>query len=141
MISMFKSNKIQTVGTVREFLNPSISTPSKKDIVPMLATGATFPLILNTMPTFSFAESVTTSASVKADVSQKIITAFQPLTELVQGLSYPITFLVFSAAGIYWLIGNRPKAVEMLQGATIGYILVQLSPLLMRLLVSVTAGF
>lgn len=138
---MFTSKKIQTVGTVKEFLNPSTTISSKKDIVPMLATGSTLPLIFSAMPTFSFAESVTASTSIKADVSQKIITAFQPLTDLVQGLSYPITFLVFSAAGIYWLIGNRPKAVEMLQGATIGYILVQLSPLLMRLLVSVTAGF
>ncbi|UMZ35523.1 hypothetical protein [Priestia megaterium] len=83
----------------------------------------------------------TATASVKEEVSRKVIDAFNPLTELVQGLSYPLAFLAFSAAGIYWLLGNRPKALEMMQGATIGYIIVQLSPMLMRLLVSVTAGF
>ncbi|MDP1383060.1 hypothetical protein Q8G31_23760 [Priestia megaterium] len=132
---MFTSKKIQTVGTVKEFLTGQ-EKKIKQDWVPLAAAGSVLPLILNTMPTFSFA-----ATNTSVDVSQKVISAFDPLTELVKGLSYPLAFLAFSAAGIYWLIGNRPKAVEMMQGATIGYIIVQLSPMLMRLLVSVTAGF
>ncbi|WP_281998702.1 hypothetical protein [Priestia flexa] len=131
---MFTSKKIQTVGTISEFLNPS--PVSKQDYVPLIAAGTALPLILNTMPTLSFA-----AGSTATDVSQKVITAFNPLTELVKGLSYPLAFLAFSAAGIYWMLGNREKSVQMMQGATIGYIIVQLSPMLMRLLVSVTAGF
>ncbi|MDN3365419.1 hypothetical protein QU577_27020 [Priestia megaterium] len=146
---LFASKKIQTVGTVREFLNPSSTTSSKKDFVPLIAAGSALPLFLHTMPTFSFAEAATTATtattasteSIKQDVSQKIITAFDPLTDLVGGLSYPLAFLAFSAAGIYWMLGNREKAVQMMQGASIGYIIVHLSPMLMRLLVSVTAGF
>lgn len=139
---LFASKKIQTVGTVREFLNPS-TISSKKDFVPLIAAGSALPLFLHTMPTFSFAEAATTASteSIKQDVSQKIITAFDPLTDLVGGLSYPLAFLAFSAAGIYWMLGNREKAVQMMQGASIGYIIVHLSPMLMRLLVSVTAGF
>ncbi|MED4240661.1 hypothetical protein [Priestia megaterium] len=132
---MFTSKKIQTVGTVKEFLTGQ-EKKMKQDWVPLAAAGSVLPLILNTMPTFSFA-----ATNTSVDVSQKVISAFDPLTELVKGLSYPLAFLAFSAAGIYWLIGNRPKAVEMMQGATIGYVIVQLSPMLMRLLVSVTAGF
>ncbi|MCA4157628.1 hypothetical protein [Priestia megaterium] len=132
---MFTSKKIQTVGTVKEFLTGQ-EKKVKQDWVPLVAAGSALPLILNTMPTFSFA-----ATNTSVDVSQKVISAFDPLTELVKGLSYPLAFLAFSAAGIYWLIGNRPKAVEMMQGATIGYVIVQLSPMLMRLLVSVTAGF
>ncbi|GAB1809850.1 MULTISPECIES: hypothetical protein [Priestia] len=132
---MFTSKKIQTVGTVKEFLTGQ-EKKVKQDWVPLAAAGSALPLILNTMPTFSFA-----ATNTSVDVSQKVISAFDPLTELVKGLSYPLAFLAFSAAGIYWLIGNRPKAVEMMQGATIGYVIVQLSPMLMRLLVSVTAGF
>lgn len=140
---LFASKKIQTVGTVREFLNPSSTISSKKDFVPLIAAGSALPLFLHTMPTFSFAEAATTASteSIKQDVSQKIITAFDPLTDLVGGLSYPLAFLAFSAAGIYWMLGNREKAVQMMQGASIGYIIVHLSPMLMRLLVSVTAGF
>lgn len=140
---LFTSKKIQTVGTVREFLNPSSTISSKKDFVPLIAAGSALPLFLHTMPTFSFAEAATTASaeSIKQDVSQKIITAFDPLTDLVGGLSYPLAFLAFSAAGIYWMLGNREKAVQMMQGASIGYIIVHLSPMLMRLLVSVTAGF
>ncbi|PGR00693.1 hypothetical protein [Priestia megaterium] len=132
---MFTSKKIQTVGTVKEFLAGQ-EKKVKQGWVPLAAAGSALPLILNTMPTFSFA-----ATNTSIDVSQKVISAFDPLTELVKGLSYPLAFLAFSAAGIYWLIGNRPKAVEMMQGATIGYVIVQLSPMLMRLLVSVTAGF
>jgi len=140
---LFASKKIQTVGTVREFLNPSSTISSKKDFVPLIVAGSALPLFLHTMPTFSFAEAATTTSteSIKQDVSQKIITAFDPLTDLVGGLSYPLAFLAFSAAGIYWMLGNREKAVQMMQGASIGYIIVHLSPMLMRLLVSVTAGF
>lgn len=140
---LFASKKIQTVGTVREFLNPSSTISSKKDFVPLIAAGSALPLFLHTMPTFSFAEAATTASteSIKQDVSQKIITAFDPLTDLVGGLSYPLAFLAFSAAGIYWMLGSREKAVQMMQGASIGYIIVHLSPMLMRLLVSVTAGF
>lgn len=132
---MFTSKKIQTVGTVKEFLTGQ-EKKVKQDWVPLAAAGSSLPLILNTMPTFSFA-----ATSETVDVSQKVISAFMPLTDLVKGLSYPLAFLAFSASGIYWLIGNRPKAVEMMQGATIGYVIVQLSPMLMRLLVSITAGF
>lgn len=140
---LFASKKIHTVGTVREFLNSSLTISPKKDFVPLIAAGSALPLFLHTMPTFSFAESATTASteSIKQDVSQKIITAFDPLTDLVGGLSYPLAFLAFSAAGIYWMLGNREKAVQMMQGASIGYIIVHLSPMLMRLLVSVTAGF
>jgi len=139
---LFASKKIQTVGTVREFLNPSSTASPKKDFVPLIAAGSALPLFLQTMPTFSFAAAKEASAeSIKQDVSQKIITAFDPLTDLVGGLSYPLAFLAFSAAGIYWMLGNREKAVQMMQGASIGYIIVHLSPMLMRLLVSVTAGF
>ncbi|MGG0554907.1 hypothetical protein ABEY55_20240 [Priestia aryabhattai] len=141
---MFTSKKIQTVGTIKEFLNPSPVKDSTEVITGQegmpFVFGAMLPVCFTMQPSMSFA-ATTASASVKEEVSRKVIDAFNPLTELVQGLSYPLAFLAFSAAGIYWLLGNRPKALEMMQGATIGYIIVQLSPMLMRLLVSVTAGF
>ncbi|MEH7087450.1 hypothetical protein ICR95_21010 [Priestia megaterium] len=143
---MFTSKKIQTVGTIKEFLNPSPVKESTEVITGQegmpFVFGAMLPVFFTMQPSMSFAATTATaSASVKEEVSRKVIDAFNPLTELVQGLSYPLAFLAFSAAGIYWLLGNRPKALEMMQGATIGYIIVQLSPMLMRLLVSVTAGF
>jgi hypothetical protein len=140
VIGLFKSNKIQTVGTIGEFLNPTPKAIKRKSL--LLAAGTMFPIFLNSTPHASFAQdSVTATTGIKENVSQSIITAFNPLTDMVQGLSHPITLLVFTTAGIFWLIGRKDKAVEMMQSGTIGYIIVQIAPMLMKMLVQVTAGF
>lgn len=63
---MFTSKKIRTVGTVKEFLKGQ-EKKIEQDWVPLAAAGSALPLILNTMPTFSFA-----ATNTSVDVSQKL---------------------------------------------------------------------
>lgn len=145
------AKKPQTMS-IKEFMSNSKkeeAKPRKKDFktgqewFPLLFGGTlTTATVMNSMKsTASAATEAVPVVATKADISSKVIEAFTPLIDLAQGLAYPIAFVSIVGAGICWIIGNREKAVGMLQGATIGFFIVQLAPMMMRLLVSVTAGF
>ncbi|HWO98766.1 MAG TPA: hypothetical protein VNM45_21115 [Bacillus sp. (in: firmicutes)] len=150
---LFASKKVVTVGKVSDFVNaakevensvkvekifsslPYISIPF---LVPHLAG---FQPIGGSYPVMAHAASSVPVSSVKEEVSQKIIEAFQPIIDLVQGLAYPIAFISISIAGVKWMLRDREGALATLQGSAMGFVIVQMSPLIMKLLVSVTAGF
>lgn len=141
---LFASKKVQTVGTVREFLNPGKEAVSNfngfkvdEEVSAMTAGLITLSYLIPRI----MSPNVALAASTKEQVSNQIMNAFDPLTHLVQGLAYPITFLTLTVAGIHWILDNKEKAVSMMQGSAIGFIIVQMSPLLMKLLVQITAGF
>jgi hypothetical protein len=144
------AKKTQTMS-IKEFMNGGKKEevkPRKKELktgqewFPLLFGGTlTTATVMNSMKSTAFAAEAVPVVATKADISSKVIEAFTPLIDLAQGLAYPIAFVSIVGAGICWIIGNREKAVGMLQGATIGFFIVQLAPMMMRLLVSVTAGF
>ena len=147
---MFSSKKIQTVGTISEFLNkkegqvhhePKLKSESGNAFHTLLPL-ALSPVFLNNLsvPTFA-AESVAASAMSKTEITNQITKAFDPINSLVYGLATPLTLIILTAAGIYYLAGNKPKAMDMLQNAAIGYILVSIAPLILKLLIAITAGF
>jgi hypothetical protein len=70
-------------------------------------------------------------------VKEKILHAFDPLIDLAISLSYPIAGVMIAGGCLFVMTGNREKGMEMLQNAAIRYILVQLSPMLLKLLVGV----
>jgi hypothetical protein len=70
-------------------------------------------------------------------LTTKILHAFDPLIDLIQSLSYPIAGVMIAGGCLFIMVGNREKGMQMLQNAAIGYILVQLSPMILSLLVGV----
>jgi hypothetical protein len=70
---------------------------------------------------------------------QTILHAFDPLIDLIQALSYPIAGVMIAGGCLFIMIGSRDKGMDMLRNASMGYILVQLSPLLLKLLVGIGA--
>lgn len=70
-------------------------------------------------------------------VKTKIIHAFDPLIDLIMSLSFPIAGVMIAGGCLFILVGNRERGMQMLQNAAIGYILVQLSPLFLDLLVGI----
>jgi uncharacterized membrane protein YozB (DUF420 family) len=84
-----------------------------------------------------FAEQKSIPVAVNPAIKDQIIHAFDPLITLVQTLSYPIGFVMISAGCLFIMCNNREKGMQMINTAAIGYILVQLSPLFMKILVSV----
>lgn len=140
---LFASKKVQTVGTISEFLAPKQVKDSTKPFridEEVSSTTAILVAIPHLMSNVFWAD-VALAASTKEQVSGQIMQAFDPLTHLVQGLAYPITFLTLTVAGIHWILDHKEKAVSMMQGSAIGFIIVQMSPLLMKMLVEITSGF
>jgi hypothetical protein len=77
------------------------------------------------------------AAVVSGMVHEKITNTFMPLVELVKGLSYPIALVIMSGGALMIMIGSKEKGYSMIQNTSIGYILVQMMPLLMKLLVEI----
>lgn len=73
-------------------------------------------------------------------VTEKIVTAFTPVIDLVQGLAYPICFVGITIGCLLFMINQKEKAISMIQNASLGFILVNLAPLFMKLLVGITAA-
>jgi hypothetical protein len=125
--------KIQTVGTISEFLSGEKTVKRFKRHGIKAALTITGSTILLTFTGVDFAS----AATVSGMVHEKITNAFMPLVELVKGLSYPIALVIMSGGSLMLMLGNKEKGYSMIQNASIGYILVQMMPLLMNLLVEI----
>lgn len=161
---MFFQPKVQTVGSISEFLsgpdlqeikrvikrfNKRAATHKLKASLTTLATGATAISITNKLFTNSAyaasPEAITAMAEVanpateyvKGAAKEKIVEAFMPLVDMIQALSYPIALVMLTGGALMFMINQKDKGIGLIQNASIGYILVQLMPLLMNLLVGI----
>jgi hypothetical protein len=74
---------------------------------------------------------------VKGQAKEKIVEAFMPLVDMIQALSYPIALVMLTGGALMFMINQKDKGIGLIQNASIGYILVQLMPLLMNMLVGI----
>jgi len=139
--------RIKTVGTISEFLhgNEALCHEVKRLNKRFNKHGLTAAL---TTVGGSLALTVKASAAgptehIKQAAKEKIVEAFDPLVELVQALSYPIGLVMLTGGALCFMIGQRDKGISLIQNASIGYILVQLMPLMMQILVGIggSVGF
>lgn len=77
------------------------------------------------------------AGAVNGAVTAKVVHAFEPLVELVKALSYPISLVMMLGGGLFVMVGNSDRGFGMIQKAGLGYVLVQMLPLLMDLLVEI----
>ncbi|WP_100406286.1 hypothetical protein [Bacillus solitudinis] len=154
-------NNIQTVGSISEFL----SGPDKREIkraikkfnkkadahhlkasLTTLVTGATAISLTNRL-FINNAYATTTEAIpvmsipgseyVKGAAKEKIVEAFMPLVDMIQALSYPIALVMLTGGALLFMINQKDRGLGLIQNASIGYILVQLMPMMMQLLVGI----
>lgn len=130
---MFK-RKVETVGTISEFMAGDYRKTKRnyEPIIKGVVTSGVLTLSL-TFGDVSFAS----AGVVDGAVTQKVVNAFAPLIELVQALSYPISLVMMLGGGLFVMIGNSERGFGMIQKAGLGYVLVQMLPLLMDLLVEI----
>lgn len=100
---------------------PKVKPPTMS-LIPL----AVAPLI----PTVAFAQ----------DVGTKMMTAFDPLISLIQGMAYPVAMVVVLGGALFVMIGNSEKGFAMMQRAGMGYVLVTLLPMIFDVLVSAMKG-
>lgn len=137
---MFNKNKIVTVGSIPQFLaagreqaQPTVTHLDKFLLPVIIAQLALY------KPTAIHAAALTTVSptSVSEGTRNMIVHAFDPLIDLIQILSYPIAGVMIAGGCLMIMINQKDKGVEWIRGAAIGYIIVQLSPLLLKILVGV----
>lgn len=101
--------------------------------------GVTIPFATTLMKSTAYASSnevVTVTANEAANAMfDKMLHAFDPLITLVQALAYPVAMVVVLGGALFVMIGNKEKGFTMMQGAGLGYVLVQMTPLVLNILV------
>ncbi|MGE7273572.1 hypothetical protein ACQKK5_19175 [Brevibacillus panacihumi] len=82
------------------------------------------------------AESVTATAStvIAGTTLQILAHALDPVAQILVALSLPIASIVMIGGCYFFLFGNSDKAWSTIQNAGLGYILIQLSPLFLKVL-------
>lgn len=77
------------------------------------------------------------SVALASGIQERIIGAFDPLIQLLQGISYPVAFLMITAGFLLIMTGQKSRGLSMMKYAGIGYIGLQLAPALMGILVDI----
>lgn len=155
---MMFSQRIQTVGSITDFLDSGEMKNIKKAVknfnkknnnliasISKLASGGIAVTVANTMlsKTASAAEAVPVfnmpgSDYLKGAAKEKIIEAFMPLVEMIQALAYPVALVMLTGGALMFMINQKDRGLNLIQNASIGYILVNLVPVFMNLLVGIS---
>lgn len=101
----------------------SLKTVARGSIV-IIFTGIT--------KTYAYAES-----AIPASTKSAIIHAFDPLIELMIDLSLPIAGIMLTGGALMIMIGQKDKGFSLIMNASLGYVLVNLTPLFLTLLESI----
>lgn len=136
--------KQETIGSITDFLTESPIKKKEKDLLgSFFLTGVGVGLVnlLNVKQTM-VADVVPVLAMPMpilgvSGIAGKIISAFEPVIQIIQGLSYPVGFIMLTAGFLVIMTGNRQKGLNMIKWATIGYIGMQFAPGIMAILVEV----
>jgi hypothetical protein len=137
VIHMFFTEKTVTVGCIKDFLTEN---PARKKIITSTAlTGLGIGAVstLFQAPPQAVPVMAMPMPVMGLSVTDKIIHAFDPIVQLMQGLSYPVCFIMLSAGFLVIMTGNKTKGLQIIKWASIGYIGMQFAPAIMAILVEV----
>lgn len=106
------------------------------------ATGAAImlskaPLALAAVQEVPGGLAVPASGAINGAVKQQIIHAFDPLVDLMMSISLPIAAVIITGAALMVLMGFKERGYPMMFSASIGYCLVQLTPMFIKILAGV----
>ena len=80
------------------------------------------------------------AAHAETTVKERMMNAFDPLIDLVQGLAYPVAMVVVLGGALFVMIGNSEKGFSLMQRAGLGYLLVMIAPMILDVLVDSMSG-
>lgn len=85
------------------------------------------------------AAAVAIASPLKAHAStgEIIMRAFDPIIDLLQGISYPVAFIMISGGFLLVMTGQKHRGMDFIKWACLGYIGLQFAPALMKIVVSI----
>lgn len=128
--------KVQTIK-FRDFMDGTWKdqkTDAQKAIDALIKAGCLIPLAL--APKTAFAAEISNSASqfVAGSTLQILAHALDPVVQILIAISLPVASIVMIGGCFFFMFGNTEKAWNSIQQAGLGYVLVQLSPLFIKVL-------
>ncbi|MCM3589617.1 MULTISPECIES: hypothetical protein [Brevibacillus] len=126
----------------RDFMDGTWKLPEKKKkelkkiTDTLVKAGTMIPLALAPAFHASAAESLTASATqvVAGTTLQVLAHALDPLTQILVAISLPVASVVMIGGCFFFMFGQADRAWSTIQNAGLGYILIQLSPLFIKVL-------
>lgn len=79
-------------------------------------------------------------AMSSGEVMEKIAHAFDPLIDLMVGISLPIAGVMLTGGALMIMIGQKDMGFRLIMNSALGYVLVQMTPLFIDLLAGVGAA-
>lgn len=126
----------------REFMDGTWRMPEKKKrelkkvTDALVKAGAMIPLALTTAAHANAAESIAASATqvVAGTTLQVLAHALDPLTQILVAISLPVASVVMIGGCFFFMFGQSERAWSTIQNAGLGYLLIQISPLFIKVL-------
>lgn len=142
---MFFKQREETMS-IKEFMNRGKETLYESELIAYekakpvgWAFGlSTLPLALalfSKIQTASAQELDAVTVAGNVEMYDKMINAFDPLITLIQSLAYPIAMIVILGGSIMVMINQKEKGYSMMMGAGLGYVLVNMTPMVLNILV------
>jgi len=136
--------KVQTIK-FRDFMDGTWKEPKKKKLSKeevaalvdgLVKAGTLIPLAIAPMASFASASGATETASkVVAGTALQILShALDPIVQILVAISLPVASIVMIGGCFFFMFGNSEKAWSTIQNAGLGYVLIQLSPLFIKVL-------
>lgn len=70
-------------------------------------------------------------------VTERIVSAFDPLVELIIAVSLPVASVMMAGSALMIMVGQKDAGFKLMMNASLGYVLVQMVPLFIDLLAGV----
>lgn len=78
--------------------------------------------------------------AAEQSIQSQMMTAFNPLIDLIQGMAYPVAMVCVLGGALFVMIGNNEKGFSMMQKAGLGYVIVMIAPMILNVLVEAMKG-
>jgi hypothetical protein len=124
--------------TISEFMNGDYKKSSKKKNIAKMAkrvgTSIAVPLVL-AKPAFAAEAIPASTTQVLGEKSLEIIAhALDPVVQLLVAISFPIASIIIVGACFFFMFGMNDRGWSTIMNCGLGYVLIQLSPLLLNIL-------
>nr|BDD44101.1 hypothetical protein 2 [Bacillaceae bacterium] len=73
-------------------------------------------------------------------IQAKMMTAFTPIIDLIQGMAYPVAMVCVLGGAIFTMVGYNEKGFGIMQKAGLGYVIVMIAPMILDVLVEAVGG-
>lgn len=130
--------KVQTIG-FKDFMNKSYKTAKKKSaskLMKRVGTAIAIPLVAP-KPAFAATTDAVPAGAVEW-MGEKTLSALahvlDPVVDVMVALSFPVASVIIVGSLFFFMFGNAEKAWSTIQNAGLGYVLIQVSPLILNVL-------